>query len=250
MIPAPFSYQRPASLDEALGAIAGGGDVKVLAGGQSLLPLLKLRLASAGTLVDIGRIAELRGIRPQADGGLEIGALTTYAELLDVDEARRSPSRRSRTSATSRSATAGHSAGPSPTPTRPATCRPSASPSTTRSSFAPSVASASSRSTGSSRAPSMTAMEPDELLVAIRRGPLPAGMGGAYLKLAQPASGYSIVGVAAVVARSGGSVSHVRVAITGVGDVAYRAKAVEVGPGRQRRVARRRGRGGRPRRTG
>ena len=70
-------------------------------------------------------------------------------------------------------------------------------------------------------------MEPDELLVAIRRGPLPAGMGGAYVKLAQPASGYSIVGVAAVVARSGGSVSHVRVAITGVGDVAYRAKAVE-----------------------
>ena len=60
MIPAAFSYQRPASVDEALQAISGG-DAKVLAGGQSLLPLLKLRLASADTLVDIGRLAELRG---------------------------------------------------------------------------------------------------------------------------------------------------------------------------------------------
>ena len=83
MIPAAFGYQRPTSLDEALAAIASAdGGVKVLAGGQSLLPLMKLRLARPETLVDIGRIAELRGVRPQPDGGLEIGALTTYAELL------------------------------------------------------------------------------------------------------------------------------------------------------------------------
>ena len=68
---------------------------------------------------------------------------------------------------------------------------------------------------------------PDEILTELRRGPLPAGAGGSYQKLDHPASGYSIVGVCAVVARTGGSVSHARVALTGVGEVAYRAKAVE-----------------------
>ena len=71
------------------------------------------------------------------------------------------------------------------------------------------------------------------------------GRGGSYQKLAQPASGYSIVGVAAVVARTAASISHARVAMTGVGEVAYRAKAVEVGARRDGRVRRRdrRGRG-------
>ena len=72
-----------------------------------------------------------------------------------------------------------------------------------------------------------TGIEPDEILVKLVRGPLPAGIGGSYQKMEHPASGYSIVGVAAVVAVSGGSVSHARVALTGVGEVAYRAKAVE-----------------------
>jgi carbon-monoxide dehydrogenase medium subunit len=72
-----------------------------------------------------------------------------------------------------------------------------------------------------------TAMQPDEILTSIRRGPLPAGARGSYQKLAHPASGYSIVGVCAVVAMDGGSVSHARVGLTGVGEVAYRAKAVE-----------------------
>ena len=86
MIPTAFAYDRPASLDEALGLLAvHGPDTKVLAGGQSLLPLLKMRLAHADRLVDIGRIAELRGVRRLADGGLAIGALTTYEELMASD---------------------------------------------------------------------------------------------------------------------------------------------------------------------
>ncbi len=65
MIPTAFAYDRPASLDEALGMLAvHGHDIKVLAGGQSLLPLLKMRLAHAERLVDIGRIAELRARPP------------------------------------------------------------------------------------------------------------------------------------------------------------------------------------------
>lgn len=83
MIPAAFDYQRPATLDDALRAIGGAhSGVKVIAGGQSLLPLLKLRLASAETLVDIGRLAELKGLGELPDGGYEIGALVTYAEVL------------------------------------------------------------------------------------------------------------------------------------------------------------------------
>ena len=83
MIPAAFEYQRPASVDEALRALSETpGGVKVIAGGQSLLPLLKLRLASADTLVDIGRLAELKAQGPTADGGYEVGALVTYAELI------------------------------------------------------------------------------------------------------------------------------------------------------------------------
>src|SRR5262249_19125301 len=72
-----------------------------------------------------------------------------------------------------------------------------------------------------------TDIHEDEILTSLRRAPLPNGATGAYRKLAHPASGYSIVGVCAVVARDGGSVSHARVALTGVGEVAYRAKAVE-----------------------
>ncbi len=83
MIPAAFAYQRPASIEEALAIIGSDPGAKVLAGGQSLIPLLKLRLGSAETLVDIGRLPGLRGVRQLDDGRLAIGALTTYAELLE-----------------------------------------------------------------------------------------------------------------------------------------------------------------------
>jgi carbon-monoxide dehydrogenase medium subunit len=72
-----------------------------------------------------------------------------------------------------------------------------------------------------------TDIAPDEILMSLRRGPLPAGASGSYQKMAHPASGYSIVGVCAIVVSDGGSISHARVAITGVGEVAYRAKGVE-----------------------
>ena len=81
MIPAPFTYQRASSVDEALDLAAkGGDDAKFLAGGHSLLPLMKLRLAVPEVLVDIGRVSELRYIRE--DGGhIAVGALTTHDEM-------------------------------------------------------------------------------------------------------------------------------------------------------------------------
>jgi carbon-monoxide dehydrogenase medium subunit len=83
VIPAEFGYRRPASIEEALKLLDTDPGAKVLAGGQSLLPLLKMRLASAETLVDIGRIPGLKGVRRLDDGRVAIGALTTYAELMD-----------------------------------------------------------------------------------------------------------------------------------------------------------------------
>src|ERR1039458_4456440 len=82
MIPAAFEYTRPSSLDEAVQALADGGeDAKVIAGGQSLLPLLRLRLAYPELLVDLGRVDGLRGVRDEGDT-LWIGAMTTHAEVV------------------------------------------------------------------------------------------------------------------------------------------------------------------------
>jgi carbon-monoxide dehydrogenase medium subunit len=81
VIPAPFTYQRARSVDEALELVAAGGDdAKFLAGGHSLLPLMKLRLAVPSTLVDIGRLGELCFIRDDGDQ-VTVGALTTHHDL-------------------------------------------------------------------------------------------------------------------------------------------------------------------------
>ena len=81
MIPAPFTYQRAGSVDEALAlAAAGGDDAKFLAGGHSLLPLMKLRLAVPATLVDIGRLCELSFIRDDGDQ-IAVGALTSHHDV-------------------------------------------------------------------------------------------------------------------------------------------------------------------------
>jgi aerobic carbon-monoxide dehydrogenase medium subunit len=81
MIPAAFDYARPATLDEALGLLAmHGEDAKVLAGGHSLIPAMKLRLAQPKVVVDIGRISDLRSMG-ERDGKVTIGALTTHYEI-------------------------------------------------------------------------------------------------------------------------------------------------------------------------
>lgn len=226
MIPAAFDYQRPASLDEALKIIAADDGAKVLAGGQSLLPLLKLRIATADRLVDIGRLTELRGLRDLPDGGYEVGALTTYADILastKLSWVADAVEHIGDVQVRNRGTVGGSIAHCDPSSDLPAVALALDYSAVLRSGRGERVVALD----GFFEGPFQTAMEPDELLVAIRRGPLPDGATGAYRKLAQPASGYSIVGVAAVVALSGGSISHARVALTGVGDVPYRAKAVE-----------------------
>lgn len=81
MKPAPFAYVRPATLEQALEALAGDPGAKVLAGGQSLVPLLSMRLAAPTKLVDINALPDLDGVRADADG-VRIGALARHADVL------------------------------------------------------------------------------------------------------------------------------------------------------------------------
>jgi carbon-monoxide dehydrogenase medium subunit len=224
MNPAAFEYTRASSLADAVAAVGGGA--KVIAGGQSLLPLLKLRLAAADKLVDIGRLDELKGYRPQPDGGLEMGALTTYAEwqaattFPGVAEA---IDHIADVQVRNRGTIGGSIAHADPASDFPAIALAFEGSAVLRGPGGERVVPLD----GFFEGPFQTAMAPDELLIKIVRGPLPAGAAGAYRKLAQPASGYSIVGVAAVIALDGGTVSHARVALTGVGANPYRATAVE-----------------------
>jgi 2-furoyl-CoA dehydrogenase FAD binding subunit len=86
--PAPFAYTRPAELSEALTALAGASDAKVLAGGQSLVPLLSMRLAAPSLLVDINGLPDLDHVRSAADG-VRVGALARHAAVLADEDARR-----------------------------------------------------------------------------------------------------------------------------------------------------------------
>lgn len=231
MIPAAFAYTRPTSLADALEQLAaGGGGAKVLAGGQSLIPLLRLRLASADTLIDIGGLAELRKIRELPDGGLGIGANVTYREVLDSAVATaRVPLLAlaipgiGDVQVRNRGTLVGSIAHADPASDMPAIVLALEATLALRSRRGERVVAAADFFEGAFS----TDLGDDELLTEIRIPAQPAGAGMAFRRLEQPASGYSIVGVAAVVGRSGGSVTTARVGITGVGDAAYRASAVE-----------------------
>ena len=170
-------------------------------------------------------------IRAMPDGGLAIGALATYTRSARIRPgavtgaapgARRSPA-----SATSRSATGARSAARSPTPIRPRTCRPSCWRSMPGSSSARSPGERVIAAGDFFEGAFATDLAEDELLTEIRIPAQPDGAGMAFRRLEQRASGYSIVGVAAVVGRTAGSITTARIGITGVADAAYRASAVE-----------------------
>jgi carbon-monoxide dehydrogenase medium subunit len=231
VIPTSFGYDRPTSVAEALELLARyQGDAKILAGGQSLIPLLKLRLARVSRLIDIGRLRELQAIRDTGDGGVAIGALATYRDVLG------SPLAMSRApllalaipdiadvQVRNRGTLAGSIAHADPAADMPAVVQALEAEIVLRSRNGERVVPAVSFFEG----PFASDLAEDELLIEIRIPAQPAGAGMAYRQLEQRASGYSIVGVAAIVGRIGGSVTTARIAITGVGDVAYRASAVE-----------------------
>lgn len=230
MIPAAFSYQRTATLDDALKAISGAkGTVKLLAGGQSLLPLLKLRLGSADKLVDIGRLAELKGVRPLADGGMAVGATTTYSELAE------SPARHyglladalptiGDVQVRNRGTVGGAIAHADPASDLAACLLALDAEIVVRSAKGGRTIPVDGFFVG----PFATALGADELITEVHLPGPRDDAGSAYVCLEQPASGYAMVGVAVVVyVAADKSIAGAAVALTGVGPHPYRATAVE-----------------------
>jgi carbon-monoxide dehydrogenase medium subunit len=228
MNPPAFAYDRPTSLPEALRLLARDGDAKILAGGHSLLPLMKLRLASPGKLIDIGRLDELKGVRSLDDGRLAIGAMTTYRELIESPAWQYGAMQDALphigdVQVRARGTIGGAIAHADPASDIMAVVM----------ALGGEIVLASSSGTRSVPADRFlhgafeTACGPGEILTQVI---LPAprdDAGSAYRALEQPASGYPLVGAAAVVISGGGSVSEAMVALTGVGEVAYRAREVE-----------------------
>jgi carbon-monoxide dehydrogenase medium subunit len=230
MIPSAFDYTRPASLEDALRILARRPGTRVISGGQSLLPLLKLRLAEVDTLVDIGRLPELQGIREGRDGGVIIGSAATYREVLESPlVAERAPllveviHDIGDVQVRNRGTLGGSLAHADPASDIPAAVLALDATLALRSIEGQRAGPAD----GFFRGAFDTALRPHELVVEIRVPRQPDGAGWAYRQLTQPASGYSMVGVAAVLAADGERITHARVAITGVGEIAYRAREVE-----------------------
>jgi carbon-monoxide dehydrogenase medium subunit len=230
MIPAAFEYQSPKTVDEALKAIASLGDrAKVVAGGHSLIPIMKLRLSQPEVLVDIGRIGELRYIRQDGDR-IAIGALTTHAAVLDSSTIKEQCAILHDTVAEigdqqvrNRGTIGGSLAHADPAADYPATILALDAEIVAQGPKGRRTIKASEFFTGLLS----TALAPDELLVEVRVPTIGKGSGGTYLKLANKASHYAVVGVAAVVRLDGGKVASASVGITGAGSVPTRASAVE-----------------------
>jgi aerobic carbon-monoxide dehydrogenase medium subunit len=225
MTPAPFAYDRPATLDEALSLLGQhAGEARVLAGGHSLLPLMKLRLARPDRLIDIGRLAELRGVHDRPDGGLAIGALTTWADLLADDRVRAYGAladvlpRIGDVQVRNRGTIGGSLVHADPASDIAAPALALSVVVVARSSRAERTIAAEDFFQGAF----VTALEPDELVTEVRLPPAPAGVRSAYRSIEQPASGYPLAGVA--VAMGPGTCT---VGVTGVGELPYRAASVE-----------------------
>lgn len=231
MIPSAFAYHRARSVKAALRLLQTyGDDARLLAGGQSLLPMMKLRVIAPGHLVDIGRIAALRRIRVR-DGRLRIGALATHAMLEVSPAVRRAAPLLAETAAAigdlqvrNLGTIGGALAHADPAADYPA------------SALALDAEVTVEGPTGSRLVPiegffrglMATALGPGELLTAVSVPTMPRGAGAAYLKMPNPASGFALAGVAAVLhLDDAGRCRRVRVGVTGVAPAAYRASGVE-----------------------
>ena len=230
MIPAQFDYVRPGSVDEAVAALAQHGDeAKVLAGGQSLIPLLRLRLAYPEVVVDVGRVAEMRGVRDDGDH-IVIGAMTTHHDVIRDDLV---------------NAHCGLVVAATKTVADPAVRH--------RGTFGGALSHADPAGdlpavvlaldgefvvagSGGRRTVAasdffvdylQTALAPDEVLVEVRLPKLGDGWGFHYEKFQRVVQAWAIVGVAAAVRRSNGSISEARIGLTNMGSTPLRATATE-----------------------
>lgn len=230
MIPSTFAYERASSLDDALMQLQNDNEAKLLAGGHSLLPLMKMRLAQPGKLIDLSGVAELHGI--EQDGNqIAIGALTTHAQVARSPLVQRQLPALAEAAGQigdlqvrNRGTVGGNLAHADPASDLPALA------------LAYDAEIEVATKDGRERlpvadfflGPLLTALPEGAVITRVLFQIPPQGARSRYLKFAHPASGYAVVGVAAVGAVGAeGTVTNVRVAVTGAADFAYRAAAVE-----------------------
>jgi carbon-monoxide dehydrogenase medium subunit len=235
MFAAPFDYYRAGSIADAQQLLQQHPGAKLLAGGHSLIPLLKLRLAAPAALVDIGRIADLKGISTSGANGtmLRIGALTTHAELASSETLKAScpilaeaAAMVGDTQVRNAGTIGGNIAHADPASDLPAVLL---------------ALDARIHSVGPGGERAMpagtffqgmmtTALEPDEILTAIEVPTRQDGEGMAYVKFRHPASGYAVIGVAAIIGLEHGSdnlCTGARIAIGGLLPAPRRCETVE-----------------------
>jgi len=231
MITHPFTYQAPSTIEEAVRELGRNGESKVIAGGHSLLPLMKLGLAQPEALIDLRRIASLREIRIEDDGIVAIGALTTHRDIAH------DPTVRAKLAALAEAASAvgdlqvrargtigGSLAHADPAADEPA---PALAFDATIRAIGP-QGRRDIKATEYFKGTFETALAENEIITEVRF-PAPAGRtGSAYAKFAHPASGFAVTGVAAVVTvKADGSVERAAIGVTGAAAAAYRATAAE-----------------------
>ena len=229
MIPAAFDYKAPTSLDDALQLLAeGGDDAKIIAGGQSLLPVLKLRLAAPELLIDLAKIDSLKGVRDDGDA-IVIGAMTPHFEVLADPLVAEHASLIAKCTETvadpqvrHRGTFGGACAHADPASDIPAPA------------LALDAEFVIAGPGGQRRVPAAeffqdlftTAVGDDEILVEVRV-PKYTGWGSAYEKFVRVAQQWAIAGVAAAVRTDGGTIAEARIALTNMGPTPIRARSAE-----------------------
>ena len=230
MIPAQFDYVAPTSLADAIAALGEAGeDAKLLAGGQSLIPVLRLRLSYPTVLVDLGRLDELRGVRDDGDA-LVIGAMTRHSDVVEDPLVRQHAGLLAEATATVADPAVRH-----------------------RGTFGGALAHADpagdlaavalaldaelvAEGPGGRRTIAArdffldyleTALSPDEILAEVRVPKLEGSWGYHYEKFNRVAQAWAIVGVAAAVRTDGGAVAEARIGLTNMGSTPVRASSVE-----------------------
>ncbi|GAA4343357.1 xanthine dehydrogenase family protein subunit M [Pigmentiphaga soli] len=225
----PFRYHRPAGLDEAVALLDSLPGARPLAGGQSLMAMMNLRLAGFDDLVDIGRIPALAGIRDEG-GRLAIGAMTRQQDIArDPAVAARIPL------LVEALAQVGHrqtrnwgTIGGSLCHLDPAAELPTvAAAMDAELEIRGAAGTRTLPMSGFALGPMTTALEPTELLTAVRLAPWPAGHGWAFLEFARRHGDFALAGVAALITLEGGRIGRVAIALGGVGGVPFRLEAAE-----------------------
>ena len=232
MLPSRFDYHRPESLDEALRLLAELDDAKVLAGGQSLIPVMKLRLAAPEHLVDINRVPGLDGIR-ETEGELRIGALTRHNHVASSDVVSKYPMLAAAAPQIAdpivrNLGTIGGSL---------AHADPAGDYGAVMLAAGASVVARSAR--GEREIPMTeflvdvftTSLEDDEILTEVRVPTPAARTGGTYLKLERKVGDFATVGAAVQVELSNGTISRAGIALTGVGSTNVHATEAEASLG-------------------